>query len=243
MTTSKPRVQLIPWDPASPEHVERLVQQRITCGWDSEAVPSWIEKQVSAVFNLSWLVLDDTDPSSTTLLAQHTSTYPQESVPLLDSALAYGGKPRTPPSPQRSFIPIGHICLGQVTVDYVPPAPPGYKPEEAAGSGWYWISNFYVSRVLQGSGLGRAAMDTVESIAISEPLNARVLGLNAISKVDEGREAKYEALGLTIPLFSNQEWYERRGYRAYSYTEKAFSKTDKTGKSWYWDAVCLKKEI
>lgn len=24
---------------------------------------------------------------------------------------------------------------------------------------------------------------------------------------------------------------------------KAFSKTDSTGKAWYWDAVCLKKKI
>jgi GNAT superfamily N-acetyltransferase len=74
--------------------------------------------------------------------------------------------------------------------------------EEAAGSGWYWISDFYVSRALQGAGLGRAAMDTVESIAISEPLNAKVLGLNSINKVDEGREPKYEALGIVLPLVS-----------------------------------------
>jgi len=59
-STNKPHIQLIPWDPASPAHIERLVQQRITCGWDSEAVPSWVGKQESAVFNLSWLVRPST---------------------------------------------------------------------------------------------------------------------------------------------------------------------------------------
>jgi hypothetical protein len=35
---SKPQVLLIPWDPASPAYVQQLVQQRIACGWDHEAV-------------------------------------------------------------------------------------------------------------------------------------------------------------------------------------------------------------
>jgi hypothetical protein len=42
-------------------------------------------------------------------------------------------------------------------------------------------------------------MDTVENIAISEPLCAKTLALNAIDKVDPDREEKYKALGLTIP--------------------------------------------
>lgn len=68
--------------------------------------------------------------------------------------------------------------------------------------GLYWISNFYVSRALQGSGLGSATLDTIESIATSEPLNAKTLAMNAINKYDPGREEKYEALGLPIPPVS-----------------------------------------
>jgi len=49
--------------------------------------------------------------------------------------------------------------------------------------------------------------------------------------------------GLMRKQFSNQEWYERRGYQIYNRLEKAFSKVDATGKSWYWNAVFLKKEI
>lgn len=54
--SSKPQVQLIPWDPTSPEHVQRLVQQRIACGWDHEAVEGWKAAQESGKFNLQWVV-------------------------------------------------------------------------------------------------------------------------------------------------------------------------------------------
>jgi GNAT superfamily N-acetyltransferase len=79
-----------------------------------------------------------------------------------------------------------------------------YEPSKFAinEEGLYGISNFYISRALQGSGLGTAAMDTIENLAISEPLCAKTLALNAINKDDPGREEKYKALGLTIPLAS-----------------------------------------
>ncbi|KAH9210200.1 hypothetical protein DL95DRAFT_343412 [Leptodontidium sp. 2 PMI_412] len=236
MAFAKPQVHLIPWDFTSPEHVKRLVQQRIACGWDSEAVGSWIPKQETGNLNLQWIVLSDTDLEKDDKLLKHTSAYSLESNPLLDTAVSYGGKHRSIPMPQQTFIPVGHICLG--------PAPSYYDDaKEPFAEGSYWISNFYVSRALQSSGLGRAAMDTAERIATSEPLNARMLGLNAINKVDVGCEEKYEALKLPIPPFSNQGWYERRGYVVYMDIPKAFSKTDSTGKAWYWDAVCLKKKI
>ncbi|KAL2066882.1 hypothetical protein VTL71DRAFT_1306 [Oculimacula yallundae] len=236
MTSSTPEVQLIPWDFASSEHVERLVQQRIACGWDSEAVEGWRSKQESGNFNLQWIVLSAADPENNLKLDKHISAYNSERTTLLDTALSYGSKARDIPLPQQSFIPVGHICLG--------PVPAYYEDvENPFAEGSYWISNFYVSRALQSSGLGRAAMDTAERIATSEPLNARMLGLNAINKVDIGREEKYEALKLPIPHFSNQEWYERRGYVVYMDIPKAFSKTDSAGKQWFWDAVCLKKKI
>jgi hypothetical protein len=99
-------------------------------------------------------------------------------------------------------------------------------------------------------------MDTVESLAISEPLCAKVLGLNAINKDDPEREEKHKALGIVMPRasisrskkgcantmkFSNQAWYERRGYRIICHVEKLFQKVDSTGKTWYWNAVFLKK--
>lgn len=122
--------------------------------------------------------------------------YPQEKEPLVDSAISFGGKPRDIPSPQRIFIPIGHICLGPPSENYLNL---GYIPKT---EGFYWISNFYVSHALQGGGLGKIAMDTVENLAISEPLYAKILGMNAINKIDPEREEKYKALGMTIPPVS-----------------------------------------
>jgi GNAT superfamily N-acetyltransferase len=68
--------------------------------------------------------------------------------------------------------------------------------------GVYVISNLYVSRALQGGGLGSAVLDTVEKLAVSEPLLAKTLALNAINKDDPEREEKYKALELTIPPVS-----------------------------------------
>ncbi|CZS91151.1 uncharacterized protein RCO7_01467 [Rhynchosporium graminicola] len=192
MASSKPEVQLVPWDFTSSEHVERLLEQRIACGWDSEAVEGWRIKQKSGAFNLQWIVISETDPERVAKLLKHTSAYPSEITSIPDTALSYGGKTRTISSPQHFFIPVGHICLGPVSAHYD-------DVKEPFPEGSYWISNFYVSRALQSTGLGRAAMDTVESIATSEPLNATVLGLNAINKIDIEREEKYEALGLPIP--------------------------------------------
>jgi GNAT superfamily N-acetyltransferase len=112
---------------------------------------------------------------------------------LVDSAISFGGKLRTIPSPQKTFIPVGHICLGPVPAEY---EASGFVENE---EGLYWISNFYIIRALQGSGLGSAAMDTVEDLAILEPLCAKTLALNTINKDDPEREEKYKALGLTIP--------------------------------------------
>ena len=89
--------------------------------------------------------------------------------------------------------------MGHVSTHY---ETSGFSKNE---EGLYGISNFYVSRALQGSGLGRAAMDTVENLAISEPLCAKTLALNAINKDDPDREEKYKALGLTIPPASVSE--------------------------------------
>ena len=195
---------------------------------------------------------EDSDPEKDAKIRKHAEAYPQEQEPLVDSAISFGGRPRTIPPSKRTFTPIGHICLGRVPTQY---ETSGLAKNE---DGLYWISNFYISGALQGSGLGSAALDTIENLAISEPLCAKTLAMNAINKDDPEREEKYKALGLIIPQasvsrlkmecadpvqFSNQEWYSRRGYKVYKNVENLFSKVDSTGKTWYWNAVFLKKEI
>lgn len=52
-----PDVQFIPWDPDSEEHVQRLIQQRIACRWDSDMVESrWKEMQRLGHKSIHWIV-------------------------------------------------------------------------------------------------------------------------------------------------------------------------------------------
>lgn len=50
------KVVLVPWDPDSRAHVERMIRQRIACGWDSEVVPKWQAQQREGKKNLQWVV-------------------------------------------------------------------------------------------------------------------------------------------------------------------------------------------
>jgi GNAT superfamily N-acetyltransferase len=95
-----------------------------------------------------------------------------------------GGKPR-PPNLEKNFIPVGHISLNTKYEDPGEPNP---------GEGVYWIATFYISAALQGTGLGRAAMDAVESMATSEPLCAQALALSTSVDVDAS-DPRWAALG------------------------------------------------
>lgn len=49
-------VILIPWDPDSPEHVDRMVEQRIACGWKHDYVEKWRDQQRDGKIGLHWIV-------------------------------------------------------------------------------------------------------------------------------------------------------------------------------------------
>ena len=77
-------------------------------------------------------------------------------------------------------MPAGHISLG------------------AKDPGVYMISSFYISRAIQGGGLGRAAMEAVEQIATSAPLNAKTLVLEAAATVNL-KSGAWVACGMEVP--------------------------------------------
>jgi GNAT superfamily N-acetyltransferase len=153
-------------------------------------------------------------------------------MPLLDTANSLIGKSRKPTN--ESFLPVGHIGLNS---EYETP------DHDEDIEGLYWISNFYVSTSLQGSGLGRAAMDAVEETAIAEPLNAKVLALSSVTRENKDHKEKWTALGREPPKITNQDWYERRGYMPYKYVNDLWWESDKTGKRWPHSAVFMKKVI
>jgi hypothetical protein len=89
-----------------------------------------------------------------------------ENLPLSETAASFGGKPRIP-SPRTTFVPVGHISLNTI-----PDEPGSYK-----------VSKFYISWPLQRNGLGSAAMDTLESMEIREPLCAKTLKLGTTATI------------------------------------------------------------
>jgi GNAT superfamily N-acetyltransferase len=106
-------------------------------------------------------------------LEQHILEHPDEKTPISDTARSLAGKPRTRSPFLDAFIPIGHISL-----DF-------YHPDQSLADptkGIFYISTFYVSHALQGGGIGRAAMDAVENMAIEPPLCAKVLALDTLAR-------------------------------------------------------------
>ncbi|KAJ8104396.1 hypothetical protein POJ06DRAFT_244403 [Lipomyces tetrasporus] len=228
------KVVLIPWDPNSSEHRERLYEQRIACGWKADMVEKWQGLQRNGKMAIQWVVLSDEDPERDSKLALHTLQFPVEKESILDSATTFGGLPRMLPNSPRSFIPVGHISL-----DSENPDPSLADPSQ----GLYCITTFYISRALQGTGLGRAAMDAVEGRAMQEPLCAKTLALDTIAREFCLDKEAWKALGIPLPTVNNQDWYERRGYKIYKRVEHNYPQKDLAGKIWHIPAVFMKKSV
>ncbi|KXH61476.1 hypothetical protein CSAL01_03887 [Colletotrichum salicis] len=202
---SRAKVELIPWDPNSQDHFTRMVDQRIACGWASDLVSQWQENQRTGFKCTYWLVLADEDPERDARLAKHIADYPKEKDPMLDTADSISATPRTPTG--ASFHPVGHISLD---IDNPAAAPLNLPiPKDHV----YWIKSLYVSFALQSCGIARAAMDLVESMATSEPLCAKTLMLDTVSKEDQLRKESMVVAQGKLPPTPTHAWYERRGYR------------------------------
>ncbi|KAF9786535.1 hypothetical protein IL306_001550 [Fusarium sp. DS 682] len=227
--TRQDQLVLVPWDPKSPDHINRIYEQRVQCGWDKNLVEGWKEKQATGRKSIFWITLRPEDPRTHEILQLHFDAYPADKAPLVDTADSLRAKPRTPT--YMKFYPIGHISLddsnektGNLALDL---------PKE----GVYWIKTFYVSKALRSNGIGRAAMDIAESMAIDEPLCAKTLALDTSEKEMQKRlyrEKSGKEMGST-----NQDWYERRGYRLI-HMEPGFYVDDEEPPI---DAVFLRRDI
>lgn len=73
MTGTQHKIELIPWDCESDEHVERMYQQRIACGWRSDEVhKQWVDLTRAGEKMLYWAV--SPDPVSL-LVSLHAAVY------------------------------------------------------------------------------------------------------------------------------------------------------------------------
>ncbi|KAF5020388.1 hypothetical protein F66182_7596 [Fusarium sp. NRRL 66182] len=172
--TRQDQIVLVPWDPNSSEHVERLFEQRVQCGWHKWMVDEWREKQTLGVKSIFWITLRADDVATQGSLQLHLDQFPAEKEPLADTATSLRAKPRSPT--HAKFYPIGHISLDDTDKQI------GSLGLDLPEQGLYWIKTFYVSKALRSKGIGRAAMDIVEAMAIDEPLYAKTLALDTAEK-------------------------------------------------------------
>ncbi|KAL9113940.1 MAG: hypothetical protein Q9227_002074 [Pyrenula ochraceoflavens] len=199
------KAELIPWDYESKEHVTRLYDQRIACGFMAEKVPSFVEAASHDSYGRSsgpWdafgtahskISQGSRDQATNVDIAES----PQESSALTDTANRVRLTPREPSGKQ--FTPIGHIALD------IHPA----NENEKLGlprSGVVWVHHLYISYTLQRRGLGVAAMSKAEQIATLEPLNASIMALDTLIKEihmdDAFQKISYDDRGLSRPVVS-----------------------------------------
>lgn len=159
-------VDLIPWDPDSSDHVERMIQQRVACGWKQDHVEAWRDYQRDGKLVFYWIVstytlaspcfnkhvdviqaIPASHPAAASLVHQHLTEYPAQSAPLQNTAT----------SSSETFHPIGHICLDGCAENHE-----NDKLGISPADGIYTIGSFYVSGALQGIGIGGLAMSALE---------------------------------------------------------------------------------
>lgn len=171
---------------------------------------------------------------------------------LEDTAVTLNAVPRQPT--KESLFPIGHISLDS------------YSPDvetfdlDIPSNGVFWIKTFYVDQSIQGQGIGRAAMDQVEDMAVREPLLAKTLMLDTMQKDDQKREdfaldqfgaipkvrgvVHFEIAQFTHFLqVTNEEWYARRGYQLIKTIQNHYKPVAKNGSIWDIKTVFMRKDI
>ncbi|KAJ2997228.1 hypothetical protein NUW58_g712 [Xylaria curta] len=183
-------VYLVPWDPDSQQHVDRMRLQRIACGWKVDQVEGWRDTQRKGLIGLHWVVLHPGHPETPERMERHFTAYPNEVEALSDSCAMILGRPhkREPLIP--SFHPVGHIALDAVT--------PHPELETSLSNGTLSLMNFYISTALQSIGLGGAALASCEKMA-KEEFNAKAITLETISN-EECRADSPRRIAMKRPI-------------------------------------------
>ncbi|KOS44902.1 hypothetical protein ACN38_g4140 [Penicillium nordicum] len=224
---SSSKMTLFPWDPNSDIHLKCLVSQRAECGWDKGKVETkWNKQQLKGEKCIYWIVLPSDDSQAIS---------PKNDEILQDTATTINAVSRQPT--KENFIPIGHISLDSKNPD-VEQIELNLPVENV-----FWIKTFFIRRSIQGKGIGRAAMDEVESMAVREPLLAKILMLDTVQKDDQKREDFAKVTYGGIPKTTNEEWYARRGYQLIKTVKDYYREPDRNGKVWDMRTVFMRKDI
>ncbi|KAI1324008.1 hypothetical protein F5Y16DRAFT_412275 [Xylariaceae sp. FL0255] len=200
------KIELIPWDHLSVNHVERMYDQRIACGWRADEVQSWVKDAKKGGRIFYWAVLAKDVGDREELLGGHIRENPKEAAPLRDTATEIRLIPRQPTGVE--FTPIGHVALAI------------HSAEEDGelglpSPGTVWVHQLFISSVLQGGGYGAATMAQVEAVATREPMNATTMALDTLAKVVETESGDISLQDAGVLVTSKEDWYSRLGYRTY----------------------------
>ncbi|KAI0457455.1 hypothetical protein F5B21DRAFT_464487 [Xylaria acuta] len=228
-------IYLIPWDPDSQEHVDRMKLQRIACGWKVDEVEGWRDLQRKGEIGLHWVVLHSDHPDTPSRLDRHFAAHPGEVEALLDSDTMILGRPHKRDPLVPFFHTVGHIGLAAVT--------PKPELETSLSYGILSLVNFYISTALQNLGLGGAALHCCEKMAKDE-FGTKAITLDTIANEEcRADSPRRIAMKRAIPTITNQDWYSRRGYRIYSRKKVSWVDIDDTGKEWPVSGVFMRKDL
>ncbi|KAI0398841.1 hypothetical protein F4802DRAFT_104194 [Xylaria palmicola] len=200
------KIDIIPWDHLSLEHITRMHDQRMACGWRASEVPEWAESAKRGGKVFYWAILAEDLPNRNALLEQHIAAHPKEAEPLRDTANSIRLAWRQPTG--RDFVPIGHVALD--VHDATEDAELGLPPDTV------WVHQLYISDILQGGGYGAATMARVEAIAAQEPMNGKWMALDTLAQTEAGDAAGIDVgMRNIVPITSKEKWYARQGYQTY----------------------------
>lgn len=232
------KIELIPWDPSSPEHVQRMYDQRVACGWRADEIPQWVDAAKKGEKLFYWAVFSDAVPDREALIKKHVEAYPKEAIPLKETAAEIRLVPRQPTLAE--FTPIGHVAVAI------------HKPEEderlgLPPTGTVWIHGLYISRALHGGGFGAGTMSKTEAIATQSPMNAKIVALDTLSKeaqtVPETREILYGNGRIPEPKVPNEDWYVRLGYEVFGRGDNIYVTLSKEGDAAPINVVYMRKLV
>ncbi|KAH7381924.1 hypothetical protein BKA64DRAFT_749382 [Cadophora sp. MPI-SDFR-AT-0126] len=224
--SSKNFVSVIPWDPTSEPHVERLRQQRMSCGWDAENVSNWRTQQLSGQKVLLWLTLKPAHPCYDNLITSHILQFPQESKPISDSGSDTFPMRR---ERQKGFTPIGHVSL-----DF---PPTGITDPSRARIG---ATSLYLSPAIRGLELGNHVLKLMRGVG-SRFARFAVMEV-PIRESDEAVE-RFERFGDGRPEFSLADWYESFGWKRQNKTRRFVNETDSEGRVWKVELVGMEWDL
>ncbi|EOO03140.1 hypothetical protein UCRPA7_1377 [Phaeoacremonium minimum UCRPA7] len=218
VTDSKPssKVTLIPWDYESEQHAERMVAQRIACGWRSDEVELWRDLGRKGIKEYYWI----------------------EASPIKDIASIEWLKPREPSNAE--FIPVGHIALD---IREEENAHLGITDEGVVWVAGLYISwvlqGAGIGRAVMQAAEDRAASDILKAkvMVLDTMTTDQQMRPVFIEKV-------YTQRGLPAPVVSNQSWYEKQGYVVFKHQEAGYMwPNPATGEKDPIDLMFLKKAL